>query len=142
MAQQDSIRHTGTITSVGDGTVEVAVKPEEACGSCHAKSICGASGDNDRRMVVPVLDPSEFTTGEIVEVSVEKTMGIRAVLLAYVVPFIVMFAVLLTMLRLGYSELKSGIWSLASVAVWFLLLRMFRRRLDKEIIFKVHKIDE
>lgn len=120
----------------------MAVRPEEACGSCQARAVCGAPVGDLRTMTVPVADTSEFTTGETVEVSIERAMGIKAVLLAYVAPFIIMFTVLLVMLRLGYSEPKAGLCSLASIAVWYAGLRVFRRKLDREIIFKVYKTDE
>lgn len=142
MGQFESISHTGTITAVGKGTIEVAVRPEGACGSCHARTVCGASGNEDRKMTVPVINSADFSEGETVEVSIEKTMGVKAVLLAYVTPFVIMFAVLLIMLQTGFSELSAGISALAAVALWYMVLGMLRRKLDKEIIFKVHKTYE
>lgn len=142
MSGSNSIRHTGVVSVIGNGKVDVTIEANCACSGCHAKSVCGASQKEEKVIVVPVFDTTEFMVGDKVEVSIERTMGMQAVLMAYVFPFLLMFATLLILLQTGVSEVISGLSSLAVIAVWYIVLRLMRNRMAKDIIFKAEKIYE
>ncbi len=82
---------------------------------------------------------SYFEKGETVEVVTEQAMGIKAVVWAYVLPFLSVMTALLVLLQAGAGELVSGLTSLGILALYYCVLYLLRHRLEKEITFKVRK---
>ena len=135
MAQE--IRHSGRVVGVRDGAVDVMIVPESACGSCKSRKACGMAESAEK--IMTIVDPHSYIYKESdeVEVSTEKIMGIKAVAIAYIYPFILMLICLLVLLQSGVSELVSGLVTLGLVVVYYLGLILFRGKLQREIIFKI-----
>jgi sigma-E factor negative regulatory protein RseC len=66
-------------------------------------------------------------------------MGNKAVLLGYLVPFIILVTTLITLSTFGASEWLMGITSLCALAPYFLLLYFFRNRLRKTFTLSARK---
>jgi len=115
----------------------VEIISESACSACHAKSLCSLSESSVKRIEVPTSGWQNFAEGDEVDVLMELSMGGKAVVLAYAIPLILMVAVLFVMLLAGCSELSSGLGALASLAVYQLILFLFRKKLRNEITFKI-----
>lgn len=142
VVENEEIRHRGVVFDISGRRIDVSVKPEEACGSCKAKSVC-AAGDGGQRIVSVMSEvPDMFSIGEEVEVSTARIMGVKAVIYAYVIPFVIMLSLLLALLEAGVSESTAGLSALCGVAAYYIVLFFFRRKLEKTIIFKIHKIYE
>ncbi len=143
VAESEEIGHRGVIVDISGRQIDVSVKPEDACGSCKAKGIC-AVGDGGERIISVMSEvPGMFEVGEEVEVSTSRIMGIKAVICAYVYPLFIMLVLLLALLEAGTSETVAGLSAIGGVVLYYLaLLFFFRRRLEKTIIFKIHKIYE
>lgn len=142
MVENEEIRHRGVILDICGRRIDVSVKPEDACGSCKAKSVC-AVGDGGERIVSVMSDiPHMYTVGEEVEISTAKIMGVKAVIYAYVIPFVIMLFLLLALLDFGASESTAGLSAICGVVTYYIVLFFFRRKLEKTIIFKIHKIYE
>lgn len=131
------IRHTGRVVGIREGAVDVMIIPESACGSCKSRKACGMAESAEK--VVTIIDTHSYLyrEGDEVEVSTEKVMGMKAVAIAYIYPFILMLACLLVLLQSGSGELTAGLASLGLVAVYYLGLILFRKKLQKEIIFRI-----
>ena len=78
------IEHIATVVRAGDGVVEVELTAQSACASCHARMACGMGESTRKRIEIATPEASAFTAGERVTVSVERNMGMTAVLWAYV----------------------------------------------------------
>ena len=85
-----------------------------------------------------MLEPLQ--TGDEVEVMVKEQMGWLAVLLAYIVPFVLLVAAVAGFNRLGWSEAQAGTAALASVAIYYVILRLFRKKLQRKFTFEIKKI--
>lgn len=140
--ENEEIRHRGVIFDISGRRIDVAVKPEDACGSCKAKSVCAVGAEGERIVSVMSEVPSIFKIGEQVEVSTARAMGINAVVYAYIIPFFIMFVLLLVLLDVGVSETVAGLSALGSVALYYIVLAFFRKKLEKTIIFKITKVYE
>ncbi len=127
------------VENVGDGFVGVVMKARGACEGCKARNVCGMDEGGERRIIVYTDQASSYAAGEQVTVSIGKDMGMKAVTVAYIYPFILMLAVLLTALGFGAGELAAGLSSLGSLAVYFFAVWLMRRRFDKEIVFSIRK---
>ncbi len=136
------ITHRAKVIHVADNYVDVIVLSESACASCHAKGQCGAAESREKRMVIETPVASYFSEGEEVEVYTEKIMGVKAVWMAYVLPFLLVLLLLLILLQTGCGELISGVCALLALVVYYIVLYMFRNRLSREFIFNIRKIDQ
>ncbi|MBP9997699.1 MAG: SoxR reducing system RseC family protein, partial [Bacteroidales bacterium] len=67
-------------------------------------------------------------------------MGHKAVWIAYVIPLFIMMAVLLGLTSSGMEELYAGLLAIASVALYYLLVWIFRDRLRNEYVFNIKQI--
>ncbi|HIW19273.1 MAG TPA: SoxR reducing system RseC family protein, partial [Candidatus Alistipes pullicola] len=75
---------------------------------------------------------------------VEKVnaMGIRAVWIAYILPFLLVLFLLLVLLQAGCGELISGVSALSVLVVYYVILYVARSRLSREFVFKVRKLNQ
>ena len=118
------------------------IEAEGACASCRAKTLCGMSESQDKLISVATVDAPYYQIGEEVEVSVQQQMGIKAVMIAYVFPFLLVMAVLLGLLEGGVNELSAGLSALGLLVLYYIGLILFRRRIAKDIVFEIHKLQE
>lgn len=134
---EEMIRHKGIVEQVGDGRAVVLIGQTSACAGCHAAKMCMASEHKEKRIEAVVRD--DVKAGDEVEVQVRETLGWLAVVLAYVVPFVLLVAAVAGFNKLGWSEGLSGTAALASVAVYYVILRLFRNKLQRKFTFEVRK---
>ena len=71
------------------------------------------------------------------EVVLKASMGMKAVWLGYFLPLVVLLGVILGLVALGVAEVPAGLSGIGAVAVYYLLLWLFRDRLKKEYIFTI-----
>ena len=84
------VKHCGEVVRVQGARVVVRMTVNSACGSCQARSVCGAGESADRIVEVETDRADEFNVGDEVEVALRSnSMGTRSVALAYVAPFFV-----------------------------------------------------
>lgn len=140
--KEEVITHRAKVIHVADNYVDVVVLSESACASCHAKGQCGAAESREKRMIIETPMASYFSEGEEVEVFTEKVMGIKAVWVAYILPFLLVLFLLLVLLQAGYGELISGISALLVLIVYYIVLYALRNRISREFVFNIRKIDQ
>jgi sigma-E factor negative regulatory protein RseC len=144
------LEHRGVVSATGDKLVEVEFVAESACAHCKAKGLCGVDegghggegGEGSNRRFVSVYEPlaQYFTVGEEVMIGVSEVMGMKAALWAYIVPFFILLGGLLLTTHLGWGEVLAGLSSLGIMCLYYVGLWIFRRRIEKEIVFKIRKI--
>lgn len=139
MSSNKEITHRGKIVDITPEFTTVDIISESACASCHARSLCSLSESKSKSIIVPTRGWDNFEPGDEVDVVLKATMGYKAVWLAYVVPLFVLLAVLLCLLKLGRGELLSGLVAIGSVGIYYLVIWLFRGRLQNEYIFNIKK---
>jgi sigma-E factor negative regulatory protein RseC len=132
------IDHAGVIDRIEGDRAHVRIISESACATCHAKGACSAADQEEKYIDVP-LHGSSYRIGDAVRVEVSKNLGMKAVALGYVYPFLILMAVLVGLLTAGVPELKAGIFSLVSLVPYYLLLFLFRNRIDSNFTFSLKK---
>ncbi len=135
------MEHSGVVSEVGEKMVEVEFVTRSACSECKAKGLCGVE-DGDKRFVT-VYEPMAqyFTVGEKVMIGVSEVMGMKAAVYAYIIPFFILLGGLaVTQSLLKWGEVASGLSSLGVMCLYYVVLWFFRRRIEKEIVFKIRKI--
>ena len=156
-SKRKMIKHDGIIIALNeDGTALVRIVQTSACAACKAKAMCASAesaekemtavllSDNGRPMGYGGLDADkpllEYKVGDAVEVMVQQRMGWKAVVLAYLLPFFVMLAVMLVGNAIwAVREEILGTVALCAMALYYLVLGMFKDKLQKEFSFTARK---
>ena len=133
------IIHKGRVTEVTPSGTTVEIISEAACASCHAKGLCGAADAVRKAVSVPTDPYSDYQVGEAVEVVLDRTLGNKAVWLAYAVPLLLLLLVIGGLLALGVHELVAGLSGIGAVALWYLALALMRDSLAKDYVFRLRK---
>ena len=135
-----AVKHTGEVIRIQGDVVAVRMTVNSACSACHAKGVCGASEQTDKIVEVETTDASFFEVGESVEVALmQRDMGSKSVILAYVVPFFVLTLALVGALLLGASEGVAVLAAIAGVALWYGVLYLVRDKVKNRIKFIIIK---
>jgi len=132
------IDHDGIIERIEDRIAHVRITSESACAACHAKGVCGAAEQTDKYLDIPVHG-MEFREGEKVRVLITNQLGLKAVAMGYVYPFLLLMAILIISLLAGVSELRAGLFALLSVPAYYLALFLTRQRISKTFSFNIQK---
>ena len=118
-------------------TTTVAILQHGACGECHAAGLCGMADIAEKAVEVATDPYASYGVGDEVEVVLKASMGMKAVWLGYFLPLVVLLGVILGLVALGVAEVPAGLSGIGAVAVYYLLLWLFRDRLKKEYIFTI-----
>lgn len=137
-----TISHKGTITSLSEGKATVRILATSACSTCHAAGLCGSSESAEKTIEASVLPWQTFRVGQEVVVSYSRKLGLKAVLLSYVAPLLLLMIIVLILSPVIGSELLSGLAGLGGVALWYLGLFLFRDALKGEYVFVMTPIRE
>ena len=136
------IVHEGKIVSIDASSIEVEIVNKSACASCHAKGVCGASDIQTRIVVIPqtlATATAGYQVGDSVKLVLSAVMGMKAVILAYGLPLLVLLAAILVLSSLKMEQLYVGLLSLAAVALYYIIFAIFRDKLDKEFVFAIEQ---
>ena len=149
-SKREMIKHDGIIIALnGDGTALVRVVQTSACAACKAKAMCASAESKEKEMDVVLIgdeamrlrgESMNYKVGDEVEVMVQQRMGWKAVILAYLLPFFVMLAVICVGNGLlNVREEVLGTIALCAMAVYYLVLGLFKDKLQKEFSFTAKK---
>ena len=139
MFMDELIRHTGVVLSTDGNKAHVEIIQTSACSACKARSMCMSAESQSKQMDVVMLEP--LKVGDQVEVQVRERLAWKAVLLAYILPFIVMISVIAVLdFVTGWSEAVIGTLSLCAIALYYIGLSVFKHRLQTQFSFTARKI--
>lgn len=131
------ISHKGKVISSGQGIISVEIVSESACSACHAAGLCGMSESSKKIVEVPAVRGRDFSVGQEVEVCLAPKTGLKAVLLSYVIPAMILLILILSLPLIGLGELAGGLLAVAGVALYYLVLYLFKGRLAGEYEFYI-----
>ena len=130
------ISHIGKIVDIAPDFITVEIVAESACATCHAAGMCGTADATHKAITVPAT-VGNWAVGQEVKVLLKRSMGFKAVWLAYAIPLAVLLAVLLGLNAAGVGELASGLVAIGAVALYYLVLLLFRDKLRNEYSFYI-----
>ena len=135
----EMIRHEGVVLSINGNKAHVEIVQTSACSACKARSMCMSSESQQKEMDVILLEPVQV--GDKVEVEVRERLAWKAVLLAYILPFIVMLAIIAILdFTTDWSEAVVGTLSLCGIALYYIGLSVFKHRLQTQFSFTARKL--
>lgn len=132
------IEQTGTVEETTGQLIRVRIHRESLCSQCHARGMCYMGEGNDRLIEISDFE-SGIKTGDLVKLVINRKAGNKAIILGYLVPFIILISVLLIMDVAGMPEWVSGLTAIGSLIPYFLLLYFIRDSLRKKFTVTAHK---
>ena len=135
----ENVDHEGVITSITEDNIKVEIINKSLCASCHAKSFCSASDQKEKVIDVPYYNNNEFEVGEIVIVSMKKSMGFKAVWITYVIPLAILMIFLLTLQQINPNDLFVGGISILAVVMYYIIIYLLRDKISNKFVFTIAK---
>ena len=137
MNTQETISHEGIVTKITDDELEIKILAQSACAACHAKSACGMGEQAEKILTVPRPKDKDFTLNQKVNVKMAIGQGNKAAVLAYLIPILLLLAVLFVCLGLGVSEGLSALISIVALVPYYIILYLKRDKLKKQFLYIV-----
>ena len=134
---KNEISHKGVITAITPELTTVDIISTSACAECHAKGMCGISESKVKSISVPTDPYTERQVGDEVDVVLKKSMGLKAVWISYVIPLFILMILILSLSSVTVHEVYAGLGAIAGVALYYLIIYLFRDRLSEDFVFYI-----
>jgi len=133
----ETISHEGVVTKITNDELEIKILAQSACAACHAKSACGMGEQAEKILTVPRPKDKEFALMQKVNVKMAINQGNTAAILAYLIPIILLLAVLFVCLGLGFGEGLSALISIVALIPYYIVLYLRRDKLKQKFEYTI-----
>ena len=131
----------GIVTSASNRQLDITLTCPSACSHCEAKSHCGFSESQEKKITIECDEWQRFQKGDPVTVTLRESQGLLAVLIAYILPTVL--GLVIFFLTYGpWGELASALATLSFFGVYLLVLRLMRNKLQHRFEYSVKKIGD
>lgn len=134
---EETISHEGVITKISDTELEIKIMSQSACAACHAKSACGMGEQAEKILTVPRPEGQEYHLLQKVNVIMAINQGNKAAVLAYLIPIVLLLAVLFVCLGLGLGEGWSALISIVALVPYYTILYFQRDKLKRRFEYRI-----
>ena len=135
--ESNTISHEGIVTKITNDELEIKILAQSACAACHAKSACSMSEQAEKILTVPRPEGQEFQLLQKVNVKMAVGQGNKAAVLAYLIPIILLLAVLFVCLGLGLGEGLAALISIVALVPYYIVLYLRRDKLKKTFEYSI-----
>ena len=133
----NTIKHQGIVENINGSHLQVRIIQTSACASCSIKGHCSSADTKEKLIDVTDDNVSSYQPGDRVWVIGELSMGVMAVLLAFILPFLVLIFSLFIFMAIWNDELGSALCSLAILIPYYYILWLNKSRLGKKFSFSI-----
>ncbi len=137
MSKSKDIKHSGIIEQVHPHQVQVRITQQSACASCHSNSYCSMADSSDKLVEVTTTPGATWRAGQPVTVFLRESLGYRALLLGYLLPFLILLLSLILMVNLTGNEGLSALVAILLMVPYYTLLYRMRHQLAKRFEFRI-----
>lgn len=140
----NTIKHLGIVENIQGSHLSVRIVQTSACAACSAKGHCSSADSKDKIIdIIDIIDTaaSSYQVGEKVMVVGETSMGMMAVLLAFVFPFVLLIFSLFLLMAVIENELYAALLSLAVLIPYYFVLWLNKTRLKQQFSFTIKPIN-
>ena len=136
----DEIRHIGSVNRITGNTLLVNMLQSSACAGCHAAKLCQSSESKEKEVEVVVSDGNAYQLGEKVLLVGSVNQGLKATVWAYMIPIVLLVAVLFACVKAGLSDAVAALVSLGALVPYFVGLWLVREKFRTMFQFSVRKL--
>ncbi len=139
MATKGCHTQSGRITAINNASLSILFEAQSACSGCSARSKCGMSESSKREIELPIPEGETFEVGERVQIAISSQMGTISVVVAYLLPLIILIALLALLLSLGLEEWQASLLAIGGVVLYYIGIYLNRNKLENKIKFTINK---
>ena len=133
------ISHAGIIEQMDGDSIKVRIVQTSACAACKVASHCNAAESKVKIVDVIGADASRYQMGQEVTVWASKDVANKALALGFGIPFLLLLAVLVTVLCFTANEGVAAIAALGSLLPYYFLLWLRRDSIQRGISFHIEE---
>ena len=136
----NTIKHLGIVENIQGSHLSVRIVQTSACAACSVKGHCSSADSKDK--IIDIIDTAaaSYQVGENVMVVGETSMGMQAVALAFIIPFVLLIFTLFLFMALIENELYAALLSLAVLVPYYYILWLNKTRLKQKFSFTIKPI--
>ena len=138
MKNAETISHEGIVTKITDDELEIKILAQSACAACHAKNACGMGEQAEKILTVPRPKDKDFALNQKVNVKMAIGQGNKAAVLAYLIPIVLLLAVLFTCLGFGLDDGPSALISMVALIPYYIMLYLLRDKLKQKFEYNIN----
>lgn len=137
----NTIKHLGIVENIQGSHLSVRIVQTSACAACSVKGHCSSADSKDK--IIDIIDTAaaSYQVGENVMVVGETSMGMQAVALAFIIPFVLLIFTLFLFMALIENELYVALFSLAVLVPYYYILWLNKTRLKQKFSFTIKPIN-
>ena len=137
----NTIKHLGIVENIQGSHLSVRIVQTSACAACSVKGHCSSADSKDK--IIDIIDTAaaSYQVGEHVMVVGETSMGLQAVALAFIIPFVLLIFTLFLFMALIENELYAALLSLAVLVPYYYILWLNKTRLKQKFSFTIKPIN-
>ena len=137
----NTIKHLGIVENIQGSHLSVRIVQTSACAACSVKGHCSSADSKDK--IIDIIDTAaaSYQVGENVMVVGETSMGMQAVALAFIIPFVLLICTLFLFMALIENELYAALLSLAVLVPYYYILWLNKTRLKQKFSFTIKPIN-
>lgn len=133
------IKHEGVVVDFKDEFALVKIEVLSACAACHAKGVCSAADMSEKIVETMPLDKVE--KGDRVMVEMEEKLGFKAVVFAFLIPFILLMITVFSVSYFTGSEAAAALSGLGILVPYYLVIYLLKDYFRRSFIFNCTKIN-
>ena len=136
---KNTISHEGIIHAVTDECVKVKILQTSACAACKVHGHCSAAESKEKIIEVKNNTPTTYQVGDKVIITMGKEEGRDAVILAFIVPFVLMVGVLMIVLYFSKNEALAALLGIGTLLPYYILLYLLKDKITRKFSFKLEE---
>ena len=140
MSTTKTIEHKGIVKEADTDKLIVSIITNSSCASCEVKGTCSASEVEEKEIEIRKFTEI-YKVGEQVVVFFKESLGFRALFLGYLLPFIILMAILIAATTAGLEEGIAGLMAMGSLAPYYAILYFRNKKIKKTFSFSIRKVN-
>ncbi|MBQ8502626.1 MAG: SoxR reducing system RseC family protein [Bacteroides sp.] len=134
----ENIKHQGVVENIAGSCLKVRIVQTSACATCNIKGHCTSADTKEKLIDAVVTDGSAYRVGDRVWVAAQLSMGVWAIVYAFVLPFLVLVVALFAGMAIWGNELWAALCALLLLVPYYYVLWLNKGRMKKKFLFTVH----
>lgn len=136
---KNTISHEGIVQAVTDDCIKVKILQTSACAACKVHGHCSAAESKEKIIEVRNNTPTTHQVGDKVVVTMGKEDGRDAIILAFVVPFILMVGVLCITLYFSKNEALAALLGIGTLFPYYFFLYLIKDKMTQKFAFRLEQ---
>lgn len=136
--REDCVEQKGIVIKKQEDKLVVKIEQKSTCSSCHARGACTSLDKKDKEIEIKSKDIANYNIGDEVIITISTKLGMKAVLIAFVLPLIlIVLALFLSIKIFSLSQSLSALISLLVLSAYYFFLYKQNLFLSKQFNFTI-----